>query len=251
MQNKLGSYVPPAAEWPKPSPRRISLDEFHEKLFAEWPSIQGSLLSTINELTKITRTLAAYVCNEEVSRLRECESLVQGIRHEVRVLNRSLAGHELRGDVLAALAHLLVLSRFLCNLGGIADALEQILDCYRLNAKKRVALSTACRENLGQLLAILMDVLHHLGDALKTPDSILHEYIFAQWGKYRARLRDFRLAHLAHLDARSFSFQATVSYFGMLKSLDSIGEHVEQVYMGLLALQAIPRICEETINGRD
>jgi Na+/phosphate symporter len=215
---------------PKLDSEALRLEELHTKSISESVSLQEGLLIMISKILEMARLLSKAVVSGSQAQMDACGILGKDVHEQEKLLTRSLISSE------AKTARLSDVIRFPARLERIGDLLENILRCCRIKARDGIPFGDKAHAELGQLFALLTDMLVNLRDAFVTTNKFLVDRIVTDGKKLGQNLQDARLAHWDRLERGFGAPQASSLYLDILDSITGINEYMVKMCDRLVVL---------------
>lgn len=181
----------------------------------------------IGKLIETTLSLSLCISVDEPSEISRCETRAKEIREHERALTRDMHAVAL-GDAfspLVSVPHLLQ---------KVSEKLENIGKCCRARAEEGAHLNGTGEAHCQQLLAILIDMMINLQDALIMTDTVLVQSIISQGSELSRMLRDLRSADCLRPRKGPTATQMIGIYLDILDAIKSANEEVENICTTLL-----------------
>jgi Na+/phosphate symporter len=187
---------------------------------------QGCLIM-IGKLIETTLSLSVCISADEPDEIGRCETRAKELREHERALTREMHAVAL-GDAFSPLVSVPHLLR------NVSEKLENIVKCCSARAEEGVRLNGTGEAHCQQLLAILIDMMRNLEDALIMTDTVLLQSIISQGGELSRMLRNFRSTYWLRPRKGPTATQMMGTYLDILDAIKSANEEVENICTTLL-----------------
>ena len=199
---------------------------------SEASDLQSATLSQgcqimIGKLIETALSLSVCICADEPDEIGRCETRAKEVREHERALTTEMQAVALVDafSPLVSVPHLL---------RKISEKLEDIMRCCRARAEEGVRLNGTGEAHCQQLLAILIDMMSNLQDALIMTDTVLLQSIISQGGQLSRMLRDFRSTYWLRPRKGPTATQMMGIYLDILDAIKSANEEVGNICTTLL-----------------
>jgi phosphate:Na+ symporter len=193
-------------------------------------SFEESLITTAGKIMDIIRLISKCIVTGDTSEMDRGAALAEDVHQQEKMLTKTLLSSGVRGELFKGLV------RFPSRLERIGDTLETILRCCRIKAREGISFSDKAEEELGQLFAMLLEMMNNVRDAFRTPNKLFLESIISQGRQLTGMLGDSRLAHWERMEAGFCSPRASSVFLEVLDSMKLMNEYIQKMCNTLIEL---------------
>jgi phosphate:Na+ symporter len=193
-------------------------------------SFEESLITTAGKIMDIIRLISKCIVTGDTSEMDRGAALAEDVHQQEKMLTKNLLSSGVRGELFKGLV------RFPSRLERIGDSLETILRCCRIKAREGISFSDKAEEELGQLFAMLLEMMNNVRDAFRTPNKLFLESIISQGRQLTGMLGDSRLAHWERMEAGFCSPRASSVFLEVLDSMKLMNEYIQKMCNTLIEL---------------
>jgi Na+/phosphate symporter len=193
-------------------------------------SFEESLITTAGKIMDIIRLISKCIVTGDTSEMDRGAALAEDVHQQEKMLTKNLLSSGVRGELFKGLV------RFPSRLERIGDSLETILRCCQIKAREGISFSDKAEEELGELFAMLLEMMNNVRDAFRTPNKLFLESIISQGRQLTGMLGDSRLAHWERMEAGFCSPRASSVFLEVLDSMKLMNEYIQKMCNTLIEL---------------
>lgn len=196
--------------------------------------VEEGLMTMISKLIEMTRLLSQWFADSSDANPDLCLRLAEAVREQGRLVTKALlsmrAGEKLINSLI----------RLPSSLERVGHMLQNILDGYRTKMLVECRFSDEAHREHEQILALLLDILTNLGDALESPSRRICLAVLAQGKRLEEMIGQSIGAHWQRVTQGAWPGEASAMSREILDSWKRANEYLMEVATTLLELEEPP-----------